>query len=179
MTPIFNENKAINALLYVAERLKMNDFHKIFKILYFADMNHLSKYARPITGDTYIAMDFGAVPTKLYDMLKSAKLSCQSPYSTLFEVEGEYHVKPIAQANMDYLSPTDIAELDKSISEYGNLNWKETVEKAHRHAWSHTQRNQPISIENMLEETNCSKEYIEYVKSNISMQKSILNATAC
>ena len=33
--------------------------HKICKILYFADREHLSKYGRSITGDVYIAMTYG------------------------------------------------------------------------------------------------------------------------
>jgi len=40
-TPIFNFEKTIHAALYVAEKIKIKDFHKIFKILYFADREHL------------------------------------------------------------------------------------------------------------------------------------------
>ena len=66
----FNEKKTINIVLYIAEKLKRRDFHKIFKICYFADREYLSQYGVTITGDTYIAMDAGPVPTKTYDMLK-------------------------------------------------------------------------------------------------------------
>ena len=69
-TPIFNFEKTINSALYIAERIKIKDFHRVFKILYFADREHLSKYGRPITGDTYIKMSDGPVPTKLYDIFK-------------------------------------------------------------------------------------------------------------
>ena len=59
----FNENKTIHAVLYIAERLKRKDFHKLFKILYFSDREHLNVYGRTITGDTYIAMADGSVPS--------------------------------------------------------------------------------------------------------------------
>ena len=66
----FNKVKTLNALLYVANRIQRKDFHKIFKVIYFADRQHLADWGRPITGDTYIAMDAGPVPSRLYDMLK-------------------------------------------------------------------------------------------------------------
>ena len=53
-TPVFNPDKSVQAVLYVANRLERRDFHKIFKVLYFADREHLTKYGRPITGDTYM-----------------------------------------------------------------------------------------------------------------------------
>lgn len=79
----FYKEKAIAALLYVTQTLIKNnkrpDFHKVFKIFYFADQMHLTKYGRPITGDHYIAMRNGPVPSRLYDMLKSLK--CESLFS--------------------------------------------------------------------------------------------------
>ena len=41
-----------NAALYVANRLPKEQcrLHKVFKILWFADMEHLKKYGRTITG---------------------------------------------------------------------------------------------------------------------------------
>lgn len=66
----FDKVQTLNALLFVANRVQRKDFHKIFKVIYFADRQHLADWGRPITGDTYIAMDAGPVPSRLYDMLK-------------------------------------------------------------------------------------------------------------
>jgi len=61
----FDQEKAVSAILYISKRLieaEGNiepDFHKIFKILYFADQKHLANYGRPIIGDHYIAMEHG------------------------------------------------------------------------------------------------------------------------
>jgi uncharacterized phage-associated protein len=64
----FDNERAINAVLYIAEKLDRKIFHKIFKILYFSDIEHLVKYGRTITGDVYIRMLDGPVPSALYDI---------------------------------------------------------------------------------------------------------------
>ena len=45
----FDVYKSLHAVLYIAERLRRSDFHKIFKILYFSDREHLMEYGRLIT----------------------------------------------------------------------------------------------------------------------------------
>lgn len=51
----FDRTKALNALLYVANHVQRKDFHKIFKVVYFADRQHLADWGRPITGDTRLS----------------------------------------------------------------------------------------------------------------------------
>ena len=54
-TKLFKQNVAIQAVLYILQQMGgVCDIHKCHKILYFADNEHLSKYGRSITGDSYI-----------------------------------------------------------------------------------------------------------------------------
>src|SRR5258705_2140806 len=70
----FDREKAISAIKVVLKNVDGKcDFHRLFKILYFAEQKHLSKYGRPIFGDTYIAMKDGPVPSDIYDILKIIK----------------------------------------------------------------------------------------------------------
>jgi uncharacterized phage-associated protein len=73
LTVSFNKEKTLQAMLYTATHLTRRDFHKVFKILYFADRKHLYDWGTPITGDTYIAMEAGPVPSRAYDMLKAVR----------------------------------------------------------------------------------------------------------
>lgn len=74
MTQIFQYETTLNAILYVLQQLGgKTDMHKLCKILYFADQRHLSKYGRSITGDTYIAMQYGPVPSNVDDILKAVR----------------------------------------------------------------------------------------------------------
>jgi len=172
----FNESKAINAVLYVSNKLKRKDFHKIFKVLYFADRNHLSEYGRSITGDTYIAMNDGPVPSKIYDIFKSVRgdsyFKDTGNFSAYFSVENWDIIRPVAEPNLKVLSKTDLEYLEDSLKEYGFLSWDEVREKSHDYAWRNTPLNTPITIDNFLLETGSEDSYIGYVKDNINFVKS-------
>ena len=71
---LFKQDIAIQAILYILQKMGgMCDIHKCQKILYFADNEHLSRYGRSITGDAYVRMDFGPVPTYIYDLFKAVR----------------------------------------------------------------------------------------------------------
>ena len=66
----FNIGKAKASVLFIINNIGETDLLKIFKILYFAERNHLAKYGRLILNDDYVAMKNGPVPSKLYDLFK-------------------------------------------------------------------------------------------------------------
>src|SRR5947208_11944301 len=66
----FNETKTIEALVLVADQWPGITPFFVAKVLFFADRNHLRDYGRPVTGDLYIAMADGPVPSRAYDVLK-------------------------------------------------------------------------------------------------------------
>ncbi len=70
---VFDEDVAIEVILYIANRVPHPTFHLIFKIMYFADKAHLERYGRFICGDSYVAMRNGPVPSVTYDMLKGIR----------------------------------------------------------------------------------------------------------
>lgn len=177
ITPVFDLQKSIQAILYVANRLNRKDFHKIFKILYFADRNHLSNYGRTITGDSYVAMDDGPVPSKIYDIFKivrgdglysSEKKAEFEPY---FKVRNWMLLVPQKDADMDVLSESDIEELDNSLSLYGALSWDEVREKSHDYAWCNTLKGHAIDLQSIMRENGEDEEYISFVSKHIDLQK--------
>jgi len=177
-TPIFDFEKTIHSAMYVAERIKIKDFHRIFKILYFADREHLSKYGRPITGDTYIKMEYGPVPTNLYNMFKSARdngLFQGKNMKEYFTVHDTCLVKPEKETDLRLLSKTDTAELDKSIARYETASFNVLSSLSHDIAWTLAEDNKEIAIENILREAGENEEYISYITENINCQKVFCN----
>ena len=183
-TPVFNLEKSLQVILYVANKLQRKDFHKIFKIIYFADREHLSKYGRAITGDTYIAMKDGPVPSKIDDIFKAvrgdsffASNAAIDKFSESFNVHDWYFINPRKQANLNYLSESDIEELDRSIAMYGNMSWDEIREKSHDYAWRATAENRQISIENIMRENGTEEDFISYVADDINTYKSFVSCS--
>ena len=152
----FDKEKSLNALLYVANRVQRKDFHKIFKIIYFADRQHLADLGRPITGDTYIAMEAGPVPSRLYDMLKIVRGDSYLPdtegLGEYFQVENWMFINPLQEANLDQLSPNEQEVLDACIDKYSSLSYDEIKEKSHDIAWRLTARDFAIQWDNIARE---------------------------
>ncbi|MDR2358178.1 MAG: SocA family protein [Prevotellaceae bacterium] len=167
-TSIFNLDKSLQVILYVAQGLLRKDFHKIFKIIYFADRNHLAKYGRSITGDMYIKMADGPVPSKIYDIFKAVRgdsffTEDATRYAQLFDVHDWYFIQPKQAPDLDFLSASDIEALDSAIAQYGTLSWDEIRQKSHDIAWSLASDDAPISMENMLREAGEKEDYISYL----------------
>ena len=172
----FNEEKTINVVLYIVGRLKRRDFHKIFKILYFSDREYLNQYGMTITGDTYIAMDAGPVPTKTYDMFKIVRgdsyMQDTKQLGSYFAVSNWMFVQPLQKANLDDITPAEKAVIDAMIERYGDMSYDEIKEKSHDVAWRSTARDYPISFENMAMEAGMDEEDIPYLEEAALLKES-------
>lgn len=166
----FDKEKTLNALLYVANRVQRKDFHKIFKIIYFADRQHLADWGRPITGDIYIAMEAGPVPSRLYDMMKIVRGDSYMPDSEglgkYFQIENWMYVNPLVDADPNKLSSNELKVLDACIAKYSSLSYDEIKEKSHDVAWRSTARDFSIKWEDIAREAGldevevaCLQEY--------------------
>lgn len=180
MKQIFEYNAALNALLFALSSLGgASDMHKLCKILYFADQRHLSLYGRSITGDTYIAMKYGPVPSHIDDILKALrKDGSHSKYvdelKNKLQIEGQYTIKAIAQPDMDELSDSDVECLMYAIGVCRDKSFDELVELSHGQAWTNTTINRAISIKDILREAGDDEEYAEYIADQIRFQEAIL-----
>lgn len=182
MNKLFKYDRAINSLLYSLKVLGGScDMHKLCKILYFADQRHLSKYGRSITGDTYIAMQFGPVPSYVDDILKA--LRGDSFFSSVPEIEtlkhylvfeNRYIVRAIKEPDMDELSVSDVKCLDYAIGICRDKSFPELTAFSHGLAWSMTQRDRAISVKDILREAGDEEAYVEYIAGNIKTQAAFL-----
>ncbi|MDR1342827.1 MAG: SocA family protein [Prevotellaceae bacterium] len=175
-TPIFNAKKAVEATLFVANRVENKDFHKIVKILYFADRDHLAAYGRVITGDTYIKMENGPVPTRIYDGLKA--LRCENATGLLSGVStigsDKYHIKPLRDYNPRLISPSDVEKLSEAIARYGGLSFNQLTQISHAYAWNAAIDDKPIALEDIMREAGIDDEgYIAHITENINASKAM------
>jgi uncharacterized phage-associated protein len=130
----------IQPVLYVLNKANQAlDTHKISKILYFADREHLAKYGTSISNDCYIKMEYGPVPSSIYDIIKAVQgkqgLISKSEVDSFFKVsEGN---KIVAKLNFDEdeFSITEMECLDASIKEHLCKSFTFLSDKSHDIAW--------------------------------------------
>ena len=182
MGKLFRYDKAINALLYSLEKLGgKTDMHKLCKILYFADQHHLSVYGRSITGDTYIAMQFGPVPSYVDDILKAlrgdsffASSDKIAPLHDAMTFDNRYMIRALKSPDMDELSATDVKCLDYAINICKDKSFQELTNLSHGLAWTNTRKDREISVKDILREAGDDEAYVEYIADSLKTQSSFL-----
>ncbi|MCL2282183.1 MAG: Panacea domain-containing protein [Fibromonadales bacterium] len=148
-----NERKAIESVIWLIQR-GQNNMYWVWKMLFAAEKYHLNKYGRPITGDTYMAMQRGTVPRWLYKGSGKAKEKYQgfSKNGVLLASERGYIRK--------FFSKTDIEALEFGYDEYKNLKtFDEVQDKNHKEmAWKKNWKKRgvrkevPIPFEDFIDE---------------------------
>jgi len=123
-----NKRKAVESVLWFIKEKKVSDMYSIFKMLFAAEKYHLNKYGRPITGETYLAMQHGTVPKWLYkDACEMLGVGFARAGTTL-----------IAERDCikDFFSETDIEALKHGHGEYKGMDFHAIESKNHKEpAW--------------------------------------------
>ncbi|MDP9193300.1 MAG: Panacea domain-containing protein [Acidobacteriota bacterium] len=121
----FDPDKLVNALAFFSRAGVFGlDQMKIAKLVFLADREHLLRYGRTITGDQYVCMEHGPVPSKTRDLVNARLADDQDAESMreFFDV-GRSRTYPelIAkrEANLEVFSDTDIEVLTEVARKYG------------------------------------------------------------
>jgi uncharacterized phage-associated protein len=165
----FDPDKAVEAILYVANRVKDPGFHRISKILYFADRQHLADYGRFICGDSYVAMKHGPVPSGAYDILKHVRgdgvVECPVPHAMeSFGVEDEKLIVPYRNAVEDMFSNSERACLDAAIKQYGQMSFGKLADVSHDEAWLSADENDLMEVEQIAATLPDAEELLEHLR---------------
>lgn len=175
---LFKQDIAIQAILYILQKMGgVCDIHRCHKILYFADNEHLSKYGRLITGDAYVRMDFGPVPTCIYDLFKAVRgdsyfaSQVDDVRQNCFHFVNNKDIAAVASPKMEYLSDSDVEMLDKYIAQLKDKDFNEVSDASHGYAWMNTAKNGVISVRDRLTEMGDSDEYINYIEEQMKAEE--------
>ena len=169
----FDAEKAVETILYIANRAPHPDIYHVLKIMYFADKEHLSKYGRLICNDTYIAMNNGPVPSGTYDIIKHVRGDGYHPCidehaSKSFDVHPKPDNKmvPLRMADLDFQRESDIECLNDSIAQYGRLSFGELKELSHDKAFESADVNDEIPIEAIAATLKDGELLIKYLQAS-------------
>jgi uncharacterized phage-associated protein len=163
----FDKNKALNALLYISQRIADKegkaDKYATLKILYFAEKKHLVDYGRLITDDRFAALKFGPVPSNSYDLLENDFVH--------FTQIDNCNVVPLTDPNLKKLSKSDIRCLEEAIEENKGLNFTKlktkSHDKAYHNAFDHGQ--QWLSLEDMALQEGVDENTLAYIKEHYAI----------
>ena len=174
-----DNKKIVEAVLYILNVTKGLDYYHVFKVLYFAEREHLKLWGTKILEDDFVAMEYGPVPTKLYNAVKNnahtKELSSLFAESVSFAQPDAGHVLlPKRQADLDYLSASDIECLDKSITENAYLSFNRLVSKSHDAAWRAAGLLGVINPVVMASEAGADEDMQKYVGEQIQLGETLM-----
>ncbi|HOX82233.1 MAG TPA: Panacea domain-containing protein [Chryseolinea sp.] len=180
---MFDREKALNAILYIVRDLGKADFHKVFKILYFAEQKHLAKYGASIVSDSFIAMKNGPVPSKIYDILKAIRNELAFQVDTQFEkklieVRDNHTILPVGEVDLELFAETEIECLSESIQENKSLSFSSLSEKSHDDAWKKADANDTMSLLDMARVGGAQQGMIQYIQEILENQKALTHVSS-
>jgi uncharacterized phage-associated protein len=154
----FNEAKTLEAVVLIAHRWPGVTPFYVAKVLFFADRDHLRTFGRPVTGDRYIAMASGPVPSRVYDMVKGNLDFFGNPSAIVEAIRVDRNdrwarIYSSRSPNLDLLSETDIEALTKSVDFCRARSFNELSELTHQEpAWAHAPANGEMNPELLVAE---------------------------
>lgn len=154
----FNKSKAVEALVFIAQRWPGITPFYLSKVLFFADRDHLRQYGRPVLGDSYIAMDNGPVPSRVYDIVKGNLDFFGDPAAIKSALRMDRAAQPHTisaerEPNTAQFSETDIAALSAAIDFCKGKSFGYLSNLTHNEeAWSTAPRNAEMELELLVPE---------------------------
>lgn len=165
----FDRDKALEVIVFIAQSLPSATLHSISKILYLSDKQHLQDYGRLICGDRYIAMEYGPVPSAVYNMMKVAdsRATIDVDWDEIIQeaitiVNGR-DVIAKRDCNMNLLSESEVECVQKTIVEYGNKTFGQLTDITHDSAWNASFQNDTISIDAIVSTLSNASEVLNYI----------------
>lgn len=179
----FDKHKLTEIVLYILNKTKGLDYYHVFKIIYFANMEHLAKYGFPMVSDEFCALKDGPVPSILYNCIKDDAY-CDKELQSLLNQnvqkgtdDAYYMLEAKRETDMDYLSKADKESLDKSIFENAYLSYNDLRAKSHGNEWSrayHSQQGRKVmDIIGIAKDGMASDDMIEYIKDNLLVEEAL------
>lgn len=138
----FENKRIVELVLYILGKGTLLTQYYVYKILYFAERKHLATWGRGILPREFLAWEKGPVPKKIYGGIKHHEHG-DWPLDKLFKEAisradkdmGDYLI-PLREADLSYLSPSEIEAIDKSFEENVCLSVRQLIAKSHDCAWS-------------------------------------------
>jgi uncharacterized phage-associated protein len=128
----FDREKAIQAISFILAELSSTTKIPVLKLLFLADVDHLKKHGRPISGDHPYAMRLGPVLSDTYDLIchRHGNSKTQEMFDKCISVRGQ-NVSLKKSAGSDCLSETDKQSLRSILKKFGSWSARQLSDYTH------------------------------------------------
>ncbi len=168
----YNLQKVKEIMLYILNKVGDIDYYKLMKMMYCADRNNLLVWAEPITNLRYQAKKHGPVPQTVYKEITRSKSNNEGIYGGIMTFVDDYVIHAEREANLDYLSKTDIEAIDKAILYLKDKKWEEIEEELHDDVFK---RLYPLrkkySLADIAESGGADEKTFERIQMNVQLNK--------
>ncbi|RDD61451.1 Panacea domain-containing protein [Ferruginivarius sediminum] len=133
-----NPDKCIQGVDLLAQRQPGITQYYVCKVFFFADREHLLDWGRPISGDRFVAMEHGPVPSFVYDLLKNCDAEPDEVVQKLNErvlIERQHNMLKVyskGKNSFDLLSGSDVEYLEWSLKKHIHLSFGRLRELSHQ-----------------------------------------------
>ena len=183
MKKIVEVDKIKAVVEYILQQMgKGVDYIHLFKVMYFAQEEHLAVYGVPMMYDTFVARKHGPVPSLTYKVLRVAEGKTVDVTEELYSFASDLSISEDnghqevtlaegVQCDMDELSRSNVRILDKWIEQCKAIKSFDLSEMSHDKAWlkavrqtDRTGEDTKISLYDMAAAGGASKDMLKVVK---------------
>jgi hypothetical protein len=133
-----NIPKIIESLLWIVGKRPGIDVYHVMKIMFAADCYHLSRFGRPVTGDYYVAVRHGVMPSIAKDIIdKDPWVMRDYAIDDLPISREDNNLSATRAFDPRKFSKSDLEALEYGFMEYADIpSFSAVREKNHQHlAW--------------------------------------------
>lgn len=162
----FSEEKALEALCWIARQWPDITPFYVAKVLFYAEKAHINAYGRPIIADTFIRMNYGPVPSTIRDFIEGNYLfasNAEEVTATIsVDATGRYpKVRALRDARLDLLSESDVECLRDALSMCRPMGFAALSDMTHlERAWLDAEPNQPMDYADFIDDDNPHRDEI-------------------
>jgi uncharacterized phage-associated protein len=168
----FNETKTTQiAALFIKKHGGTLNYTKLIKLLYLTDREALSRWERPLTGDSYVSMRNGPVLSQTYELINYPSILGIESYWHKFISKSAYDVSLENEPDIDQLSTKEMNLINEIYEKYKDKTWGQMIDICHDccHEWEHPgDTSIPIRIEDILKELKKTEKEIELIEEEVS-----------
>jgi uncharacterized phage-associated protein len=173
----FNSIKSTQAAAHILKRAggQMSKYI-LLKMIYLADRLALEKWCAPITGDEPHSMQYGPVPSRIYDFTKGS-IRGASLWMKTIETRGSTLVLK-SDPGRDDLSDSEIELIDSIYEQFKDFSFGAMRTYCHElpeYDGDVGKGARPIRIETLLRDLGKTNDQIEHVE-KMCQEEAVLNA---